>query len=305
MRTKVYKNKKAEQQIKKTYDELLLQWGTHFLELDIPTSYGTTHVIECGISDAPPLVLFHGVGDDSALMWIYNASELSRHFHLYAIDTLGGPGKSVPNKVYDSDFDDTDWIDQVLEHLGIKEAFFAGVSNGGYLVQLYTLNRMEKVIRAISISGAVPAKATGNPMKIMMKVFLPEALFPSDKNIMKLVRKLCGKNYAAMTENPLIMQHYKFLLKGFNNMAMGRHRIQSFTDQQIDLIRGKVEYLTGLEDPFAKLGGAAALQEHHMQVTFYEAAGHALNHEKAEIINGKIVEIFEKSLKAQKENSDY
>lgn len=68
-------------------------------------------MIECGTEDSPALVLFHGVGDDSALMWIYNAPELGRHFHLYAIDTMGGPGKSVPNGNYNKEFDDVRWID--------------------------------------------------------------------------------------------------------------------------------------------------------------------------------------------------
>ena len=68
-------------------------------------------------------------------MWIYNAQELSRHFHLYAIDTLGGPGKSVPNGNYNKEFDDIRWIDETLDRLSNGKAFFAGVSHGGYLVQ--------------------------------------------------------------------------------------------------------------------------------------------------------------------------
>lgn len=85
-------------------------------KLDIDTTYGTTHVIACGNEDNPPLVLFHGVGDDSALMWNYNAKFLSEHYRIYAVDTIGGPGKSVPS-----------------------------VSHGGYLAQLYALHRLERV----------------------------------------------------------------------------------------------------------------------------------------------------------------
>ncbi len=76
---------------------------------------------------------------------------------------------------------------------------------------------------------------------------------------------------------------------------MGYHKVHIFTEKEVDIIRGKVEFLVGLEDPFEKLGGADAIQENHMRVTFYENAGHGLNHEKADEINRKMVEIFERN----------
>ncbi len=301
---KVYRNKKQEQIIRQTYDELLKLWGCEIQERDIQTNFGTTHVIEAGQNDKPALVLFHGVGDDSALMWIFNAAELSKHFKIYAIDTLGGPGKSVPNKNYNENFDDIAWIDQIFDELKLEKAFIAGVSNGGYLVQYYTLKRLEKVIKGISISSSVAAasnesvdpknakKAKAAAMKNMMKIFLPEALFPTDKNVCKLIKKMCGKNYTVFTENPTIMSHYKGLLRGFNNMAMGYHKIVAFTSQEVDSIRDKLIFLVGEEDPFEKIGGKERLIENHMNVTFYPDAGHGLNHELSSQINAKIVEVL-------------
>ena len=287
-----YRSERAGQAILATYDRLLSSWACAWKERDVATAYGTTHVIECGREEAPPLVLFHGVGDDSALMWIYNAPELSGHFHLYAVDTIGGPGKSVPSARYDRNFDDTLWIDGVLEGLGIRRAFFAGVSHGGYLVQAYALDRPGTVIRGISISGTVPVGGKKGSMKAMMKIFLPEALFPTDKNVHRLIRKLSGDHYAVFTENPDIMAHYKALLKGFNNMAMGRHKVRAFTAEEVQSIRGRIVYLVGNEDPFEKLGGREILVQHQMNAVFYEHAGHGLNHELSETINRKIISVF-------------
>ena len=64
----------------------------------------------------------------------FNDPTLRGHFHLYAVDTLDGPGKSVPNGNCNKDFDDILWIDGVLDGLGTGRALFAGVSHGGYLV---------------------------------------------------------------------------------------------------------------------------------------------------------------------------
>ncbi len=288
-----YRSERAGRMILATYDRLLSTWTCAWKERDVETAYGTTHVIECGPEGAPPLMLFHGVGDDSALMWIYNAPELSRHFHLYAVDTLGGPGKSVPNANYNKDFDDIRWIDGILDGLGLERAFFAGVSHGGYMVQAYALNRPERVAKGISISGAVPAGERRNPMKAMMKIFLPEALFPTDRNVVRLIRKLSGDHYAVFTENREIMAHYKALLRGFNNMAMGYHDVRAFTPEEVQRIRGKIVYLAGNEDPFGKLGGKEALLRNHMNAVFYDHAGHGLNHELSEEINRKIVSILQ------------
>lgn len=292
MKMKVYRNQRMQQEIMRTYDRLLDLWGVEKEELELETTYGMTHVIACGKKENPPLVLFHGVGDNSALMWIYNAKFLSQYYRIYAIDTIGGPGKSVPGEGYNQDFDDVDWIDQILVGMELEKAYLAGVSHGGYLVQLYTLCRPERVEKAISISGTVPVEGNGSPMSTMMKIFLPEALFPTQKNVKKLLMKLSGENYAVFTENTEILEHYTYLLKGFNNMAMAYHKVRNFTQEEIDAIRGKVVYLVGTEDPFEKLGGADALKEQHMQVTFYGNAGHGLNHERADEINAKIVEIF-------------
>ena len=287
---KVYKSEDAQKKILQSYDKLLAQWGCGKSERDIATTYGSTHVIECGDTSLPTLVLFHGVGDDSALMWIFNAAFLSKHFHFFAIDTIGGPGKSVPNENYNKDFDDILWIDQVLDAMKIQKAFFAGVSNGGYLLQYYTLKRPERVLKGISIASAVPAGKRKGLIPPLFKIFLPEALFPSDKNILKLMKKICGKNYHVFTDNPDIMFHWKSLLQGFNNMAMGFHKVRVFTDQEVDSIRDKIVYLAGEEDPFQKLGGKEALQAYLMNAVFYPDAGHGLNHELAEEINQKILE---------------
>lgn len=290
---KVYRNKKAGEKIIETYDRLLENWGCDYLEKDLETTFGTTHVIETGKEDGEPVILFHGVGDDSALMWIFNAKALGEKFKLYALDTIGGPGKSRPNENYKDKYDDVIWIDEVLSKLGLQKATFIGVSMGGYLVQLYSLRRPEKVVKAISISGAVHAGTKKKGAKTLMSIFLPEALFPTDKNVVKLLKKLSGKYYAVFTENELILEHYKYLLKGFNNMAMNPHNVSGgFNSEEVDKIRDKVVFLVGDEDPFEKLGGKQLMLDLNMNVTFYPDAGHGLNHELADEINQKIIEIM-------------
>ncbi len=289
---KVYKNKKWKNKIVSSYDKLIQAWEVPVNEVLVPTSYGLTHVNVFGNSACKPLILFHGVADDSALMWIYNAKALSEHFQVYAVDTIGGPGKSIPNKNYNKQFDDAIWIDEILDYFKLNQVNIAGVSNGGYLVQYYTVMRNERVKKALSLASCVPEIHGVSPMKIMMKVFLPEALLPSTKNIIKLFKKLSGKNSNVFSENPLLVEHYTYLLKGFNNMAMGYHKVIGFTDEQIVSLKEKCMYLIGESDPFAIYGGKLALEKHGMHAIYYPEVGHGINHEIAEEINGMMIKYF-------------
>jgi len=104
------------------------------------------------------------------------------------------------------------------------------------------------------------------------------------------LRKLTGKNSAVFTENAVIMEHYQYLLKGFNNMAMRYHKIISFNAEQIDSIRHKTLYLVGEDDPFANLGGKDVLIKNRMNAKFFPGVGHGINHEIANEINRIMIE---------------
>ena len=143
------------------------------------------------------------------------------------------------------------------------------------------------------MAGSVPVgNGKHSLMKTMIKVFMPEALFPTKSNVDKLLRKLCGKNIHMFTRQPLILEHYRYLLKGFNNMAMGYHKTQTFSDEQIEVIRGKVLYLVGEDDPFAKLGGKDSLLKYEMNAQFFPEVGHGINHEISEEINRILINYF-------------
>ncbi len=294
-KTKIYKNSKAGREIIESYNLLLRMWDINIEETDIPGRYGTTHVIKTGNSDKPPLVLFHGVGDDAALMWIYNAKELGDHFHIFAVDTIGGPGKSVPGEGYDKTFDDEVWISELLEKLGLDKVFMAGVSNGAYLTQMYTARHPERVIRGVSMAG-VPVKSSNgkaDAMKAMMKVFLPEALFPTDNNVKKLVRKMTGSNYAAFVDNETVFLHFKQLMTGFNRSAMMNHKVVGLTEEEIFSLKDRLLCIVGKMDPFIMLGGEKLTEElgrYPLRVIFMDDAGHGINHEKAQEVDRLIVD---------------
>jgi pimeloyl-ACP methyl ester carboxylesterase len=51
------------------YDQLLAYWPTKPEHSDIRTAYGSTHVLNTGPTDAPPLVLLHGINSTSTFWY--------------------------------------------------------------------------------------------------------------------------------------------------------------------------------------------------------------------------------------------
>ena len=284
-----YKTIEGQHLIYESYEKLLTSWNVIYEQRDIMTSYGVTHIITAGTSTNPPLLLLHGTADNSAMMWIYNIQQISEHFYVIAVDTIGGSGKSEPNEKYYKNFDQTAWLDELLESLSIETAHIAGVSYGAYLAYHYAIMRPSKVKKIVCLAGRV-ASSQFEVMSKMMRAFLPEALFPTEANCKRLLKKLSGPNYSVFENNAELMKHWYYLLKYFNNKSMMKHKLTIFNHKQIELIRDKSLFLIGDQDILSNYPKAInKLKENQLNYMIVKQAGHAINHEQSEEVNTEII----------------
>ncbi|MBN2882075.1 MAG: alpha/beta hydrolase [Clostridia bacterium] len=290
---KTYKTEEGRKAVQESYDRLLKQWDTEVMELDIEGKYGSTHVVTAGDEKNPPLLLFHGVGDNSALMWTFNARGLSKKFRIYAIDAIGGPGKSLAGSGYGKKFSQTEWISELMDSLGIEKACAAGVSYGCYLVQHLKIYIPERIDKVVGMAGSISAEGSrGNGMR-MIKAFFPEALLPSDKNVEKLINKLSGEFTSRLTGNTELMEHWKLLLRNFNNMSMGYHKIEKFKPLDFDKMKGSLRLLIGDMDILSYFPSSIDLLEKAgIDYKIVPGCGHSINHEKPDEINQMIIEFL-------------
>lgn len=68
------------------------------LDIYIDTSFGKTHLIETGNFYGKPLLVFHGGNVTTAYNLKY-CDFLLKEFYIYAVDTIGHPGKSAYQSV--------------------------------------------------------------------------------------------------------------------------------------------------------------------------------------------------------------
>lgn len=286
---KVFRTEKGKKELYESYDRLINQWDFEVIERDIETKFGITHIVDSGDQDKPVLLLFHGVGDNSAMMWIFNAKALSENYRVIAVDAIGGPGKSIPNENYGKQFNQTEWITELLDLLDIEKAHAAGVSYGCYLVQHLKIEIPDRIEKIIGMAGAINVEGSKSVMMRMMKVFLPEALFPTDKNMVKLIKKLTGPDYSELIINKELMNHWRLMLRNFNNASMSYHKINKFKKEEFTRLKNDALFIIGDHDVLSYYPGSLdIMDELNMNYEIVKNAGHVINHEFPDLINKKI-----------------
>jgi hypothetical protein len=124
----------------------------------------------------------------------------------------------------------------------------------------------------------------------MMKIMMPEALFPTGKNALRMARKLAGPDADRLLSNPDIVEHFQLLMKHYNNRAQFVHARRNFSPAEIDAMRDKSLFLIGDTDPMASFPGALrAMKDFRMNVKYFPHTGHAINHAQPEKIDAEII----------------
>jgi pimeloyl-ACP methyl ester carboxylesterase len=168
-----FKTPEGEAAFLASYDAILKLWAVPYEELDIPTRFGSTHVIVSGPKNAPPLVLLHGYMATST-MWTRNIADFSKEYRVYSIDVMGQPGKSIPAEPIRSAADYVLWLKTTLDALRLARVPLVGVSYGGWLACTYTVAKPERVDRLVLLSagGLLPLTKQFS-IRGMLMVLLP------------------------------------------------------------------------------------------------------------------------------------
>ena len=156
---KIYRTEAGAQAVEDAYRQILAGWAQPHEQLELETRHGRTFVVACGDPSAPPLLLFHGSGSN-AVSWFGDMPLLAQTHRVYAVDMIGEPGLSEPNRLEWSDAGYVEWLDDVFAGLGIEQAAVAGMSLGGWLALTYACERPERIRQIVLVApgGLAPAR---------------------------------------------------------------------------------------------------------------------------------------------------
>ncbi len=147
----IYKSEEGKKQILNLYDAQLKRLDIPYSDLYVDTSFGKTHLIETGNMDGEPLLVFHG-GNATSAYNLLSCGFLFDDFHLYALDTIGHPGKSAENSLSSKGYDYGKWTGEVIDALGYdKISLFGGSFGGGVIAKTMCMvpDRVKKVFMII------------------------------------------------------------------------------------------------------------------------------------------------------------
>ncbi|WP_406057790.1 alpha/beta fold hydrolase [Streptomyces sp. NBC_01077] len=159
------------------YDALLATWPHPTTVSELPTPYGTTHLLSHGVEDGPPILLLPG-GGATACSWRTTAAALGATHRVHAVDLVGGPGRSrTDGRPIRTVADLTAWLDAVLDGLGLTSAALCGHSYGGWIALRYALAAPDRTDRLVLLdpTGCFAGFRAGYLLRALPMLLRPTA----------------------------------------------------------------------------------------------------------------------------------
>jgi pimeloyl-ACP methyl ester carboxylesterase len=154
----LYKSAEGYHKVMAHYDATLQKMDIPYETKYVETRFGPTYAIISGNESGKPIVLWHGL-NANLTAWINLTGQtnwftaLAPTYRVYAIDAIGGMGKSAASRPSKTGPAYGQWAADALEGLGLKRANVIGISNGGWLIIKLASVAPEMISSAVLMSS--------------------------------------------------------------------------------------------------------------------------------------------------------
>ncbi|MDL5160351.1 alpha/beta fold hydrolase [Actinomycetospora termitidis] len=143
-----WRSTEGRQAFDRAYDAALATMPAPTRVLDLPTTFGTVHVLEfAGQARDPgavPALLVPGRAS-AGPMWSQNLPALAAERPVYVVDPIGDAGLSVQTRELTGAADQAQWLDETLVGLRVPTVHLVGHSFGGWAAANYAIRRPDRV----------------------------------------------------------------------------------------------------------------------------------------------------------------
>lgn len=169
----IYKSEKGKKAILDLYDRQLARVENPCKDIYVETSFGSTHIIETGNPSGEPLLFFHG-GNSTSAYTLLTCGFLMNDFHIYAVDTIGHPGKSSENSLSPKNYDYGKWAGELIDKIGFEKICLFGGSFGAGIIAKTMCVVPDRIKRAALY---VPSGIKNAPKIKSMRMMFPMILY--------------------------------------------------------------------------------------------------------------------------------
>ena len=168
----IYKSEKGKSEILNLYDNQLNRLGILYKDKWISTSFGQTHLVETGNFDGIPLLVFHG-GNATTAYNLLTCDFLFKDFHIFAVDSIGHPGKSAEVSLSHINYDYGKWVSDVIDGLGFtKIACFGGSFGAGIIAKAMCVVPEKIDIAVLYVPSGIKNAPSVKNMRMMMPMIM-------------------------------------------------------------------------------------------------------------------------------------
>jgi pimeloyl-ACP methyl ester carboxylesterase len=268
------------------YDAVLKRWPVPYEELDIPTRFGTTHLIASGSASSPPLLLLHATGTSSS-MWFPNIGPLSSAFRVFAVDIMGEPGKSRQVRLLKNREDCATWLCDLIQNLGITRPDIAGLSYGGWHTLNFSFSHPDKVNRIAVLAPGASVLPFSWPVLAMLRILPYMPVKPNPLNRF-FAKGICPDELFAR-QFALGVNHFRY--------ADPRKSIFTnvFSDSELRSIHTPTLFLAGenevIYDPGAAIDRVKKIMP-EVTTALIPGAGHLVSMDQPALVNEQVLKFL-------------
>jgi pimeloyl-ACP methyl ester carboxylesterase len=267
------------------YDAILECWPVAYESIELPTRFGTTHILASGPLDASPLLLLPG-NYDSSISWFHNIAALSVAHRAYALDTIGDIGKSITSHSPVNRDEFADWLVDVLDCLRITSTDMMGISYGGFLAANFALRQSSRVKHLVLLCPGIPFA----PFAFQwLYRGMPMMLFPSRTTVKWFVQ-------GASTQKTQNDQSLKAFITGMISIHPTRPLRPLINDDEWKKLCMSTLLLIGDHEIMYNAKKAISCAKQlipHIQAELVEDAGHFLISDQAEKVNEVVLKFLQ------------
>ena len=188
----IYKSAEGREKLLALYDAQLARLPMPWRDRRVETSFGPAHLVETGNPEGLPLLVFHG-GNSTTAYTLLTCGFLFESFHVYAVDTVGHPGKSAETCLSPRTDAYGRWGAEVISALGLGPIRCLGGSFGGGILAKTLCVAPELVERAALF---VPSGIRNGPLWGSLGMLPPMAAYWAtgrEKWLTKTLSPMCAK----------------------------------------------------------------------------------------------------------------
>lgn len=280
-----FRSPEAREKLLQSYARMLARWPVPLDSLWVETRHGRAHVLVCGPSLAPPVLLLHG-GGGNATTWIHNIEGLSRSLRVYAVDIIGDAGRSEGARP-GSEAAYCAWLEDVLVGLDRPAMGLCGASFGAWLAAAYLRRSPDR--GATRLAMLAPPNLGALRPGFLLHAVLATA-FPSEPRVRRFQSRVSSPQAPAAPPWALDDLYVRWRSQRSSPPAPGR-----MTDEDLRALPAGALVVLGEDEALYDPRQAAARVRRlapQARLELLDAAGHALAFDRADAVNRMLCEFF-------------